>query len=82
MISTPALLASLASLLALGKASPLPNNGGHPVAIPVAPNPTTGGRPIKWRDPYGQELCLQVNAVSYADDPNPNPVFNGNTLGM
>jgi hypothetical protein len=82
MVSTPALLATLASLLTLGNASPLPNNGGHPVAIPVAipvaPNPTTGGRPIKWLGPGGQELCLQVNGVS----DGTNPVFNGATLGM
>lgn len=78
MISTPALLASLASLLALGNASPLPNNSGHPVAIPVSSNPPTGGRPIKWLGPGGQELCLQVNAVS----DGTNPVFNGATLGM
>jgi hypothetical protein len=78
MISTPALLASLASLLTLGNASPLPNNGGHPVAIPVAADPITGGRPIKWLDPYGQELCLQVNAVADGS----SPLFNGATVGM
>jgi hypothetical protein len=67
MIPTPILLATLASLLTLASAAP----------VPVA-EAATSGRPIKWLSPDGQELCLQVNAVS----DGTSPLFNGASVGM
>lgn len=63
MIPTHILLATLASILTLGSASPLPQVESGVVAR--ARPPTTEGRPIKWRrESDGVELCLQVDATT------------------
>lgn len=86
MISTPILLATLASLLTLGSAAPVPNNDGHPSSgndggIIIIEEPTTQGRPINWLTPDGQELCLQVNPTQFKTNPA-DQLYNGALLGM
>lgn len=70
MIPTPILLATLASLLTLATAAP----------VPVA-EAATSGRPIKWLTPEGQELCLQVGATQFKPDPA-DQLYNGALLSM
>lgn len=57
------LLATLASMLMLGNATPLPQVVSAGLAARATS--TAGGRPIKWlRESDGVELCLQVDAIT------------------
>lgn len=63
MLASSVLLGSLASLLALGNASPVPQL--DEVIIIDEVTTTDVGRPIRWvRESDGVELCLQVEAIT------------------
>ncbi|KAJ9107986.1 hypothetical protein QFC20_003671 [Naganishia adeliensis] len=65
MLSTSIMLATLASLLMLGNASPLPQSEEAPEEAIPEEEESTGGRQIRWlRESDGAELCLQVDAIT------------------
>jgi hypothetical protein len=62
MLANSVLLGSLASLLALGNASPVPQLDEVIIIDEVV---TDVGRPIRWlRESDGVELCLQIEAIT------------------
>ncbi|KAI5448933.1 hypothetical protein NCC49_005756 [Naganishia albida] len=62
MRTNPLLLGTMASVLAIGNASPIPQGDAIIIVDDVAPNV---GRPIRWlRESDGAELCLQVDSIT------------------
>lgn len=62
MRTNPLLLGTMASVLAIGNASPIPQGDAIIIVDDVAPNV---GRPIRWlRESDGTELCLQVDSIT------------------